>query len=225
MGGWKDSVCDWAALLFFSLCCPAVAIGQVMDRMNLDCLATPLYLRGAMMRPCAMIFWITEYSACVVLSWMTAIHWILTLLLLSLYLPHYDDNDDEDSDYFYARLFVSLLIIHLTYSAFFGIYLFFIICKTRGLVRRKFYIKEECCPGCEDWCCPCEDCCCVWYFRTWSILQLSRHNHATSLLLQSHGFGAAGAHCVDSVKQHAAAGPFLLPLCVALICIQHSWIP
>jgi len=161
-GSWRDGTRDWCALLWLTLCCPVVALGQVMTRLNLNMCARPRGTRGGT-------------SACRGLAVLAVLYFAVTQVLvvattLSLLMEDDDDhNDDGNKKRGDNDLPAGLTLFLRLLGASFSLYVCCLTMRTRSYVRRKYRIPEECC------CVGCEDCLCAYCCPYLSIVQMSRH--------------------------------------------------
>lgn len=150
------------------MCCPIVALGQVMTRLRLDWLARPLPVVEA------------RYSTCAIVTAIVALPWLLHMISFVIAVIHEEEKHHEDekdgsknnNNYPYGSDEVQAWHFISSFGGMLGLVLvvwrFYITCQTRREIRRRHNIQEECCTGCEDCCCAC---CCP----RLAIYQMSRH--------------------------------------------------
>jgi Cys-rich protein (TIGR01571 family) len=142
-GHWKDGLFDccnagmWHPSLWCSLCCQALAMGQVMSRMQVTWLGEP----GPLNR--------TRQTFFVILLLVMA--FFVYSIALELAAWPYDKGNDPD--------FIAYL--RIIGNGLFTLWTVYALYRTRATVRARYQIPEERCHGCEDVCCSLWCTCCV----------------------------------------------------------------
>jgi len=153
-GRWKDGlfgcfnngICS--AHLWCALCCRACALGQIMQRLGLSCMANPVPEEKAK-RTFITVFFI-----------------FLSQNLFSFYPVGAPPIVDEEGNFQMITIFLATLQPFI--SILLLIWCILALTKTRAHVRANDNIPEEQCHGCEDLCCALFCSCCT-------VAQLDRH--------------------------------------------------
>jgi Cys-rich protein (TIGR01571 family) len=155
VGKWRDGLCD---CFIFGCChphcclayfCRALALGQVMTRMNV----TPCG------RPVVTSSW-GPYKVMVAIT---------IPFLVVYYSPYFAALILAPTAGSSGGTFIAILkLLRIPVTIAFVIFVLVATCKTRARVRRAYSIPETSCHGCED-------CCCATWCNCCTVTQMARH--------------------------------------------------
>jgi Cys-rich protein (TIGR01571 family) len=155
IGKWRDDVFDCCNLgcghahFWLSWRCTPIALGQVMTRLHLDWLGSPL----------------TNPS-----SWST--FRILTVSFIVMFVLSFGMYHNTDIYYYqtttvpYWAVFLDGIRRSIGYA--YGLYLLIVMIRARSYLRSKYSIPEQHCSSCED-------CCCSFWCHCCVVAQMARH--------------------------------------------------
>mmetsp|Transcript_2443 Transcript_2443/g.3099 ORF Transcript_2443/g.3099 Transcript_2443/m.3099 type:complete len:225 (+) Transcript_2443:76-750(+) len=150
VGRWKDGLFDCFKhgvchpLLWNAWCCPSIATGQVLQRLRLNWLGnegTAAQTKNTFRN----------------LLWMTISYYSVREIMS--YSFAYLTTESSKQAMLYAFDALNLL---------FGVFVLYLVAKTRSKVRARYDIPTENCGACEDVCCSFWCSCCT-------VAQISRH--------------------------------------------------
>lgn len=151
-GGWKDGPFDFLSLGWLhssfccALCCTQIAMGQVMQRANLDWLGAPTTKEIAK----------NTFKIVLILS--------ITALFFTFSMDQYENT-------YWASGMTSpsaLVVFKTCGEVLFILWSIYALYRTRQSIRERYSIPEERCVGCEDLCCSVFCSCCA-------VAQMARH--------------------------------------------------
>ena len=165
-GRWRDDLCDCCkvgcchAQCWLTFFCSPVALGQIMSRMKLDWMASPLNGRSPTMSAfkVMLITFIVYQAVDTGLSYTVA-----------PYSPMYD----ADTQTYVAPENVPDWVgpvdgIRQGLSLLYSFFVLVVLIRTRSHIRHKYQIPEHTCKGCED-------CCCSFWCGACTVCQMARH--------------------------------------------------
>lgn len=161
VGFWKDGLCGCFRhgvihpLLWNARWCPMIAMGQIMHRLKLTWLGNEGGTTAQTNATFRTLLWITfsYFIIRFILFWSTIANAVTSIAA----------NGSSKDNTAPALHFVRLLVV-----ISFGVFLIYIITKTRGHIRMKYRIPEAGCHGCED-------CCCAFWCTCCTVAQMGRH--------------------------------------------------
>jgi hypothetical protein len=168
VGAWRDGILDCCSQGCFhsSLCmaiwCNMILLGQVMTRMNLDWIGSPIGNRAGTWSPFKIMVAVTATYLSMYFctaSWFTTFHFVE------------GDNGIVRS--------ISALLIALRSVFIPAAFLYALVAKirTRAYIRRKYGVRPSVCSGCR--CCGCgsgcDDFCASYMCSCLTTAQMDRH--------------------------------------------------
>jgi Cys-rich protein (TIGR01571 family) len=193
IGKWRDGVFDCCDLgcghahFWLSWCCFPIALGQVMTRLHLDWLGSPITHPSSW-----STFQILVVSCILWLAMDNGMYAITVNFNYNQggdpYAYHYTSYDDLTDDYnsaYYHNSYhntdnsqytttpvpywaVVLDGIRRSITYAYGLYLLIVMIRARSYLRSKYAIPEQLCTGCED-------CCCSFWCHCCVVAQMARH--------------------------------------------------
>jgi Cys-rich protein (TIGR01571 family) len=166
IGKWRDGVFDCCNLgcghahFWLSWCCTPIALGQVMTRLHLDWLGSP------MTNPSS---WSTFKILTVSFIASLVLRYGMSIINMPYTSPSYADAYPYDGTVASKpNWLVALDGIHHCILYAYGLYLLIAMIRARSNLRSKYAIPEQYCSGCED-------CCCSFWCHCCVVAQMARH--------------------------------------------------
>jgi Cys-rich protein (TIGR01571 family) len=178
-GQWRDGLCDCFKhgichpVVWLACCCRPLALGQILNRMNLTATGGPIPQDTINGTPRA-----ARRSAFKTMAWILVVFLVIDYALVLSWFPYKDHMFATYDEYGnpippdYASVptwaWVVRFLNHAVEFAF-AVYMLVVLIRTRAHVRHRYGIREHYCTG------GLEDCCCSCWCPCCTTLQIARH--------------------------------------------------